>query len=287
VRNSSVALLSVGQVQKNSPPHVQHMYWAATASKHAYDAARGLPFYVMAQAVTTRQAAWDKLVAIKAVMAHSGADWVWCTDSDALVMNVTIDIEAFARDVQASKPTASVIITKDCNGINTGSWLMRNTAWPERHVTEAWFLNDTSVVSIRTIHFALLFTLHNSNNLLRRCVLHECSLKLLCCSNVTGRLKLFSSHFGPVVPGAWCLTPCLCEMQTHMPEGWWEQSAFMYLLQRPEVASRYHIVQQRDINAYPSDLKCYDSSGPYQVRRCTTCHTCPNAWPPCCLSLLL
>lgn len=147
-KNSSVALLSVGVLGSQAPPTLQYIYWAAAASKHAYAATHSLPFYVMAKPMTTRRAAWDKLLAIKAVMAHSGAERLWCTDSDSIIMNLTISVEAFLQRVQAEKPDASIIVSKDCNGINTGSWFLRNTPWTHQHLTDAWYLNDTSVVSV-------------------------------------------------------------------------------------------------------------------------------------------
>jgi hypothetical protein len=182
VRNSSVALLSIGVLHKDAAPHMRYIYWAATASKHAYAAEWGLPFYVMTQGVTTRYAAWDKLVAIKAVMAHSGADWVWCTDSDAMVMNTTVDIEAFVRGVLMSQPNASVIVAKDCNGINTGSWLLRNTPWTNQHVTEAWFLNDTSVVSISICN--LIYLLHVLHTCVTACLSFRVLLIFHLCADV-------------------------------------------------------------------------------------------------------
>lgn len=51
-----------------------------------------------------------------------------------------------------------------------------------------------------------------------------------------------------------------------MPEVWWEQGAFMFLLKRPEVESHYHFARQKDINSYQQSINCSDSSGPYQVK---------------------
>jgi hypothetical protein len=40
-----------------------------------------------------------------------------------------------------------MLMARDCNGMNSGSWLLRNTPWAHTHMTHAHFLNDSAAVS--------------------------------------------------------------------------------------------------------------------------------------------
>lgn len=136
--SSRVALVTVGFSPHDIKPHMQYMYWTSVASKKAYAAAHGYPLYIVSEQLSHRLSAWDKMVAIKSAMKHSGADWVWCTDSDAYIMNQNTEIETVIDKTLAGRPHASVIMSQDCNGLQSGSFLVRNTPWLQQHLSQAW-----------------------------------------------------------------------------------------------------------------------------------------------------
>jgi hypothetical protein len=73
----------------------QHLYWLAVANRRMYAQQHGYPLYVLSHHLEAgRWPTWDKLLAAKAVLQHSKADWLWMTDADAFVMNQQLPVRA-------------------------------------------------------------------------------------------------------------------------------------------------------------------------------------------------
>ncbi|KAL7752897.1 hypothetical protein RI367_001900 [Sorochytrium milnesiophthora] len=75
--------------------------------------------------VPSRKAVWSKLVSAKRAF-EAGYEWVWLLDLDTVITN---------KKLQAHKLTEAipegydVVISRDCNALNAGSVLLRNTPW--------------------------------------------------------------------------------------------------------------------------------------------------------------
>jgi hypothetical protein len=87
-----------------------------------------------------RNAAWHKFLLAKAAFEHSCPEYVWLLDSDAYIMNITQSIQQALPEVFALPPEErpDVIVSEDCNDLNSGSFLLRNTPWTRQHLSDAW-----------------------------------------------------------------------------------------------------------------------------------------------------
>eukprot|EP00877_Chromochloris_zofingiensis_P006406 jgi/Chrzof1/2018/UNPLg00673.t1 len=122
----------------------------SVANKRAYAATRNYTLYVSSVKLQhAKSMVWDKFIIIKAVMQHSCAEWVWMLDADAFIMNLDIDLKKVitaAVEQHNSTTLPDVIIAKDCNGMNAGSFLVRNTLWTWQHLSDAWAANNASEI---------------------------------------------------------------------------------------------------------------------------------------------
>lgn len=67
-------------------------------------------------------------------------DFIWALDGDAIITNHTIAVESFLDDEH------ELFLCKDINGINCGSFIIKNTSWAEWLI--AWMLDLEGVKSI-------------------------------------------------------------------------------------------------------------------------------------------
>lgn len=65
--------------------------------------------------------AFNKMAYLSPLLGEFDADLIWVLDLDALITNPAIPFTDFTDDEH------DIFITKDINGINAGSWIMRNT----------------------------------------------------------------------------------------------------------------------------------------------------------------
>lgn len=148
-----IALVTFAVTEANAHQHdkQQHVVrWMSVSNKRAYAATHDYTLYVSSVRLQhAKHMVWDKFVIIKAVMQHSCAEWLWVLDSDAFIMNLGVDLKkiitaAVAQHTSTSVP--DVIIAKDCNGINAGSFLVRNAPWTWQHLSDAWAANNASEI---------------------------------------------------------------------------------------------------------------------------------------------
>ena len=62
-------------------------------------------------------------------------DYLFYIDMDTIIMNADIKLESF---IDASERKFDVVVTEDMNGMNTGVFLMRNSAWTLWFLQTAW-----------------------------------------------------------------------------------------------------------------------------------------------------
>lgn len=83
--------------------------------------------------VSISEAMWEKISKVVSVLEF-GYPIVWMLDFDTIIMDknfIVADLVDFEHDV---------FITLDCNGMNAGSVLFRNTPWTMKFIKEIWKL---------------------------------------------------------------------------------------------------------------------------------------------------
>lgn len=150
--------------------------WVAMANRRAYSMVHpGLKTYVATSNISDRVPTWDKLPLSMAIFDHSHCpEWLWLLDSsDAFIMNLSIHIKDVIhqatvdwRKGQGIDPSNSsswpdVIMAKDCNGINTGSMILRNTPWTKQDLEKAWHPTDYQKFPVNPEQSAIADVLKN------------------------------------------------------------------------------------------------------------------------------
>lgn len=82
--------------------------------------------------VAERPLAWSKIAFLRRLLP--AYDWVMWSDADSLITNPALRLEPLVDQ------PADLLITCDHNGVNTGSFLLRNCAWSRRFLEELWEL---------------------------------------------------------------------------------------------------------------------------------------------------
>jgi hypothetical protein len=82
------------------------------------------------------------------VFQHSCPEYVWLLDADAFIMNLSPQLESVLPDIftQPYDTHPDVLVAKDCNGLNAGSLMLRNTAWTKQHLADLWALPQVCVL---------------------------------------------------------------------------------------------------------------------------------------------
>lgn len=92
-------------------------------------------------------AAWAKLeVAKKALESHA---YVFVVDGDAVIMRPDVDLGLAIAEMEALG--ASLLISKDFNGLNSGVFLLRNSSWAFEFLSEAAAARSSLGRKTRTI----------------------------------------------------------------------------------------------------------------------------------------
>lgn len=84
--------------------------------------------------VQERKAVWSKLPFLITLLPLH--DWIFWADTDCLFMNHDIRLEDLIDD------RASLIITRDMNGLSAGNFLIRNSQWGRAFLHKAWERSD-------------------------------------------------------------------------------------------------------------------------------------------------
>jgi len=84
-----------------------------------------------------RHAVWYKCISVlKAFNQTKADDWVWMLDSDTIITNMNIELHRLIS--YANQKNFHIIISKDCNNINAGSILYRNSQLSVNFVQDVW-----------------------------------------------------------------------------------------------------------------------------------------------------
>ena len=72
----------------------------------------------------SRPIPWTKILIILQTMENSNYQWIFWTDADSLIMNMSFKLEDFIQESENN-----LILTKDISNINTGEFFIRNCEW--------------------------------------------------------------------------------------------------------------------------------------------------------------
>ena len=77
-----------------------------------------------------RPASWSKILLCRDALDR--CEWVWWIDADAAITNPAIDVRRYCDD------SFDMIATKDANGLNSGSFLLRSTPAAKLMLDAVW-----------------------------------------------------------------------------------------------------------------------------------------------------
>ncbi|GKY90439.1 hypothetical protein MPSEU_000017700 [Mayamaea pseudoterrestris] len=87
----------------------------------------------------SRPPAWSKILAVQHLLEQQACDWVLWLDADVLVMNSNVRIERLLP----SDPNVMLVATHDRKyTVNSGVWLIRNSAWSRQFLKNWWNLKS-------------------------------------------------------------------------------------------------------------------------------------------------
>jgi mannan polymerase II complex MNN10 subunit len=101
------------------------------ANKRDYCSAHGYQCIVRTDGFDpSRPVPWSKVLFLQQHLPEY--DWVFWSDADSLIMNYPTLLESLVRT------TADLILTRDINGLNSGSFLIRNCPWAQAFLAEVY-----------------------------------------------------------------------------------------------------------------------------------------------------
>jgi hypothetical protein len=106
--------------------HTPEYYkWSPLAIKNKIDYANkhNYRFYVEHGKSDNRHPVWSKISSLIQRMTEESHEWYWALDLDTVIMNFTIPADIYLDDKY------DVIVVKDCNGYNAGSFFIKNSEW--------------------------------------------------------------------------------------------------------------------------------------------------------------
>lgn len=92
---------------------------------------------------TSRPVAWSKLVSILNLF-DQGYEWIWCLDRDTIITNPFIEVLKLLDRIHKNY---SIVMSHDCETINTGSMFLRNTQWTKNFIKKVQDAYITEVVA--------------------------------------------------------------------------------------------------------------------------------------------
>nr|KAJ3420834.1 hypothetical protein HK105_005165 [Polyrhizophydium stewartii] len=117
----------------NAPPG--YPLWGPQSVENKYQYARrhGYGFLLENGLLnTSRPAAWTKVKALQTHMRMGHHKWLWSIDMDAVITNFSIEAHKLLDD------RFDVIVSPDCNVLNTGSIFFKASEWSLQFLQRIW-----------------------------------------------------------------------------------------------------------------------------------------------------
>lgn len=93
----------------------------AVVNKAMYANRNAYHFRLFHHLDSSRPPSWSKILALKTLIKSRDYDWIMWLDGDVVITNYGTRIETFLP----TNPNIDFLITKDCNDINMGAFIMR------------------------------------------------------------------------------------------------------------------------------------------------------------------
>ena len=113
---------------------VHYLTELSIENKRQHAAQRGFDLVVAQNLAHGRTARWDKVMLLRRMLSRY--QWVHWVDLDTLFMNLKRDPMAFLD------PAYDLHVAKDANGLNTGSFYVKASAWSHDFLRRVWEHND-------------------------------------------------------------------------------------------------------------------------------------------------
>ncbi|ORY07329.1 hypothetical protein K493DRAFT_106798 [Basidiobolus meristosporus CBS 931.73] len=101
-------------------------------NKQEYAKYHGYSFFAHNISKSELHSSWSKITYMKQVMEENPRiSWFWWIDLDSIIMDPTISLEKHVLDSEkiVNYNNKDILIAWDCNGLNTGSFFLRNRRW--------------------------------------------------------------------------------------------------------------------------------------------------------------
>ena len=137
VPKPKLAVLTVSSTPPTGEYGKQKMHYLTELSvenKRQYAQQHGFELVVAQNLQHGRTARWDKVMMLRQLLRKY--EWLHWVDLDTLFMNLKRNPNEFLD------PAYDLHVAKDANGLNTGSFYVRSSAWSERFLKLVWEHND-------------------------------------------------------------------------------------------------------------------------------------------------
>lgn len=110
--NPSFVLITI------STPNIENFSLATEATKKRYCERHGYILAAYSEKLDGRPASWSKVLALLECFERYQADWFFCLDADAMILNPEVRLQDLVDQ------RADLIISHDLNGLHAGSFLI-------------------------------------------------------------------------------------------------------------------------------------------------------------------
>lgn len=114
---------------------------ASINEKKAYASKHGHGFQFATQLDYSRAPGWSKLLKVKELIPKYPNAWFWVVDTDTVLTNDNVDIVDFIP----SNNVPNVLVSEDCNALNTGSLLIKSGQWSMRFINEMFSVSEEAM----------------------------------------------------------------------------------------------------------------------------------------------
>ncbi|ORX84783.1 hypothetical protein K493DRAFT_86754 [Basidiobolus meristosporus CBS 931.73] len=101
-------------------------------NKREYAQRHGYQFFLQRNHSADIHESWSKITFTRKLMEENPQiKWFWWIDLDSIIMDPRISLEKLALNSKkiAAYKSKDIVISWDCNGLNTGSFFVRNSLW--------------------------------------------------------------------------------------------------------------------------------------------------------------
>ncbi|ORX81302.1 galactosyl transferase [Basidiobolus meristosporus CBS 931.73] len=117
----------------------EHWVPRTLQDKHDYAKRHGYELLINNATDDGRASSWSKIIHLhQAMLDHPSKRWFWWIDVDSLIMEqrYTIEDHVLSHVSQNRHFEKDIVMSWDCNGLNTGSIFMRNSDWSRKFLED-------------------------------------------------------------------------------------------------------------------------------------------------------